>query len=152
VYRFSMYAILFSKSTVHSHRDELAFSFPSFPVRCLCQFTFINSATVPPANPGGFFHTERRLDVGNIADIQQPRAGTASVVFKKEREYHSVLMVSIAHNHQNNNDPKRQKFEIPSPTFPLYLFCLRSTHLSSFPFLLSTFLLAHRAHASFMRY
>lgn len=66
---------------------------------------------MPPANPGGFFHTEGRLEVDDIADIQKIRAGTASITFEKEREYNGILSVSIAPNHQSNNGHKRQKLE-----------------------------------------
>lgn len=66
---------------------------------------------MPPANPGGYFHTESSLDVGNIADIQQIDLGTTDIVFKESREYLGVRLVLIAPHHQRNAGPKRQKLE-----------------------------------------
>jgi hypothetical protein len=66
---------------------------------------------MPAADPGGFFHTESRLDVNAIADVQEIRKGTADIIFDKEHEYLGVLLVSITENPQKNNGPKRQRLE-----------------------------------------
>lgn len=66
---------------------------------------------MPPAKAGGFFHVEERLDVGDIADIQQIRSGITDLAFIKEHEYQGVLLVSVDTKRKNEN-AKRQKLEV----------------------------------------
>ena len=62
------------------------------------------SVTMSPANPGGFFHMDSRLDVGDIADIQQIEMGTAEIVFKESWEYLGVRLITVTPHHQGREE------------------------------------------------
>ena len=69
---------------------------------------------MPPAKASGFFHTEKRLVIDKIADVQQIREETAEVIFTHEREYKGVLLVMVAQYTRASDSVKRHKVEFPA--------------------------------------